>query len=319
MSESINKRAISVGIFTIIGIVLLVGGVLTVGSLHSVFQRKVMISTVFDDVNGLLAGSNIWFSGVKIGTVKSLEFYGNSQVKVTMNINLESKKFIRQDSKVKISTEALIGNKILVIYGGTSLSPEIVEGNRIFNEKMLSTEDIMNTFHQNNLNILALTSKLSNGEGTIGKLIASDSIYKSIEKATTSLKFASQKAQVLMNSLANYSDKLNKKGTLANELVSDTIIYNSMKISVLKLQKVTDSVSVFIENLKKVSKNPKSPVGILLQDEKTGDDLKTTISNLEIGSKKLNEDLEALQHSFLMRRYFKKEAEKLKKSKSSEK
>jgi phospholipid/cholesterol/gamma-HCH transport system substrate-binding protein len=51
-------------------------------------------------------------------------------------------------------------------------------------------------------------------------------------------------------------------------------------------------------------------VGILLHDEQAGADLKTTIYNLNNSSEKLNKDLEALQHTFLLRGYFKKESKK---------
>jgi phospholipid/cholesterol/gamma-HCH transport system substrate-binding protein len=310
MNLPVNKRATIVGLFIITGLLFLVGGVLTIGNLHSTFSKKMTISTVFADVNGLQAGNNIWFSGVKIGAVKKLEFYGKSQVKVIMNINIESKKYIRKDAKVKISSDGLIGNKILVIYGGTAGSPEIETGDTLSNESLLSTEDIMNTLQQNNLNILAVTKKLANGEGTIGKLLKSDSIYNSISATANSLQIASTNAQILIASLANFGAKMNKKGALANDLVTDTIIFNSLKTSVLHLQGVADTAKVFVNNLKEASTNPNSPVGVLLHDEQTGANLKATISNMDSSSKKLDKDLEALQHTFLLRGYFKKEAKK---------
>ena len=308
MNEPVNKRAIGVGLFIIVGLLFLVGGVMTIGNLHSTFQKKMTVSTIFGDVNGLASGNNIWFSGVKIGTVKKTEFYGKSQVKVVMNINIESQQYIRKDAKVKISTDGLIGNKILVIYGGTASVPEIEEGDTLSNERMLSTEDIMNTFQQNNLNVLKLTKKLADGEGTIGKLLNSDSIYNSIAATTHSLQLATANAQTLIVSLANFSEKLNKKGTLANDLVTDTVMFNSLKASVFQLNIIADTAKVFMNNLKEASNDPKSPVGVLLHDEQAGASLKTTISNLESSSKKLDKDLEALQHNFLLRNFFKKEA-----------
>lgn len=310
MNEPINKRPVIVGFFIFIGILFLIGGVMIVGNLHSTFSKKMTISTVFGDVNGLHSGNNIWFSGVKIGTVKKIEFYGMSQVKVIMHINIESKQYIRKDARVKISTDGLIGNKILVIYGGTFSAPEIVEGDTLYNETMLSTEDMMNTFQQNNLNVLTLTKKLVAGEGTIGKLLNNDSIYYNIYATTKSLQKASAKAQILLASLSDFSAKMNKKGTLANELVTDTLVFNSLKTSVLHFQNISDTANVFVNNLKVASDNTKSPMGILLHDEQTGADLKTTISNMKTSSEKLDKDLEALQHNFLFRRYFKKEAKK---------
>jgi len=310
MNETVNKRPVIVGLFILTGILFLIGGVMIVGNLHSTFSKKITISTVFGDVNGLHSGNNIWFSGVKIGTVKKIEFYGESQVKVIMNIKTESKQYIRKDAKVKISTDGFIGNKILVIYGGTSLAPEIEDGDTLYNEKMMSTEDIMNTLQQNNLNILRITKKLAEGEGTIGMLINNDSIYYNINAITKSLKKASESAQIMLVSLAEFSVKINKKGTLANDLVTDTVVFNSLKTSVLKLQSIADTTTVFVKNMKISAENTKTPIGILLHDEQAGSDFKTAISNLKTSSENLNKDLEALQHSFLLRKYFRIESKK---------
>jgi len=315
MSEKVsNKRAIAVGVFIIIGLLFLVGGVLTIGNLHSTFQKKMTVSTVFADVNGLTAGNNIWFSGVKVGTVKKLEFYGDSKVRVIMNINEESRQYIRRDAKVKLSTDGLIGNKILVIYGGTHGAGPIAQGDMLKNESSLSTEDIMLTLQKNNINILALTDKLASGEGTIGKLLTSDDIYNNMAATSASLQLASSNAQLLISNLnrdlSTYTANLNKEGTLAHDLVTDTTVFNSMKKSVAQLQTVADNASLMVADLKKAAANPNSPMGVLLRDEKAGAELKATIKNLETGSVTLNKDLEAIQSSFLLRKGIKKAAKK---------
>src|ERR1700761_811963 len=154
MKESPNKRAIIVGVFVLLGIIFLVSGILTIGNLHQTFSTKLQVTTVFDDVNGLQKGNNIWFSGVKIGTVKKIEFFGKSQVKVIMNIDASAKKYIRKDAKVKISSDGFIGNKILVIYGGSFKADEVAQNDTLGVEKTFSTEDIMNTLQENNKNLL---------------------------------------------------------------------------------------------------------------------------------------------------------------------
>ena len=303
------------GVFVFTGLVFLLAGVLIVGNLRETFNRKMELVSLFDDVSGLQPGNNVWFSGVKIGTVRSLNFHGKSQVEVSMNVAIKARKYIRKDAKVKISNDGLIGNKILVIYGGTEVFPEVQEGDTLAVEKTFTSEDMINTAQANNKNLLeitndvkAITKKLAAGEGSIGKLLNDSVMYTNINATIVSLQKASVKAQQMISSLEEFSSGLNKKGTLANELTTDTLVFKSVKATVLQLQQMADTASVFIANLKKAASNPNSTVGVLLHDEESGSRLKETIKNLESSSKKLDEDLEAAQHNFLLRGYFKKQA-----------
>ncbi len=320
MNESSNKRAVMVGVFVLLGLSFLIGGILMVGNINSTFKKKMEVVSLFDDVSGLQTGNNIWFSGVKIGTVSNIRFFGKSEVAVTLKIERKAQQYIRKDAKVKVSADGLIGNKILVIYGGTSTAPEIAEGDTLAVDKTFSSEDMLNTLQANNENILAITTdfksiskKIAEGEGTIGKLINDNSLYNHINATAASLQTTSYKAQQLINSLNNYASGLNKKGTLANDLTTDTIVFKSMRASVLELQKIMDTANALITTLKEASNNPESPIGVMLHDKQSGTQLKNTLENLEKSSQKLDEDLEALQHNFLLRRYFKKKAKEEKK------
>ena len=327
MENSPNKRAIIVGAFILVGVAFLIAGILLIGNLHETFKTKMQVLAYFDDVKGLEKGNNIWFSGVKIGTIKNLHFIGKSKVEVTLNIETKVQQYIRKDAKVKIATDGLIGNKILVIYDGTEGYAEVQEGDVLTVEKTISTEDMMATLQKNNDNILVITTgfkditndfkaiskKLTTNDGTIGKLLNDNVLYDNINTTTLSLKNASAKAQLMVDELNNFSVGLNKKGNLANELINDTVVFNSIKSSVLQLQKIADTANVFISNLKETSNNPNTSIGVLLHDEQAGAYLKGTIKNLESGSKKLDEDLEALQHSFLLRCFFRKKAKALQK------
>lgn len=323
MSDSPKRRGIIVGIFIFLGLVFLLAGILAVGNLHSTFVKKIEVTAVFDNVNGLMKGNNVWFSGVKIGTVSKLSFFGESQVKVDFKIDEKSQPFIRHDSKVKISTDGLIGNKIIVIYGGTAVSEMVMDGDTLGIEKMVSTEDMMAALQQNNQNLLEITTdfkkisqKLAGGEGTVGKLLNDETLYNSLGTTLASLQKSSAHAEKMTASVADFGEKLNRKGSLANDLVTDTLVFKSVKTSVQSLQKLTATATEATNNLKTASlnvekataglDNKNSPIGVLLYDENAAFDLKTTLKNLNAGSEKLDEDLRAVQDNFLLRRYFKK-------------
>ncbi len=294
-----------------------------VGNLHSTFTRKIEVQAIFDDVNGLQAGNNVWLSGVKVGIVKSMTLYDKSQVRVILKINEGSQEFIHKDAKVKISTDGLIGNKIVIIVGGTAEAGQVEDGNSLAIVDQTSTEEMLDMLQENNRNILAITTdfkavskRLANGEGTIGKLLQDEGLYHQLEATAASLQRTAVHAEHVGVAAAEYSAKLNRKGTLANELVTDTMVFNKVKASVAQLETMATQASEAAGNLKLATANlnvvteklddPTTPVGVLLSDTKTAEHLKTTLKNLESSSAKLDEDLRAVQDNFLLRRYFKK-------------
>jgi len=166
---------------------------------------------------------------------------------------------------------------------------------------------MMATLQQSNINIMLLTEKLAKGEGTVGKLLSDESLYNDLLMTAQTLRETSVNARQITASVASYSANLNREGTLAHDLVTDTMVFNRLRSSVAQLQKAAGTTSATIDNLKAAVENPNSPLGVLTRDDASGAKIRATISNLEEGSATLNEDLKALQHSFLLRKGIKKE------------
>ncbi|HET7118131.1 MAG TPA: MlaD family protein [Hanamia sp.] len=322
MRSTGSRRAIIVGIFIFLGLAIFIITVLTLGSQKKTFGDSVRLKSFFDNVNGLQKGNNIWFSGVKVGTVKKITLMGNGKVEVDMNVEQKSARFIKKDAMAKLSTDGLIGNKIVEIYGGTLQSPQISQGDTLNGEKLLSTDAMMNTLSKNNDNILAITNDLkvitsgiTKGKGSIGKLLTSDELSDNLNNTVLTIQKASVNLEKLSANVTAYTSKLNDKGTLANDLVTDTVIFSKLRSTVSQLQEVAGQSKAIMDNLQTTTttlndglNNKNAPVGMLLNDEKTANGIKVTLQNLQSASKKLDEDLEALQHNFLFRRFFKKKA-----------
>jgi len=326
MNTEKSKRTIIVGIFVVVGLLILIVGIFTLGGQQKAFVPSLTVHAVFDNVNGLQKGDNIWFSGVKIGTVKSVDFNGNSQIKVTMHIEKKAQEFIRKDAKAKISAEGFIGNKLVVIYGGTQKAEPISGGENLLVEKTLSTDDMMATLQKNNDNLVAITtdfktvsSRLVNGEGTAGALLTDATLFKTLQNTATKLQQAASNSEQLSSQIADYTAQLKKPGSLANGLVHDTIIMNNLKTATRQINDAADAANSVTNNLKTASNQLNSSdntLGLLLNDAQTAGQIKSIIENLNSGSRKLDEDLEALQHNFLFRGFFKKKARQEAKNKS---
>lgn len=331
MKANNNKRAVAVGIFVLVGLAIFIAGILTLGSQKKTFEKKITVKAIFSDAGGLHAGNNVWFLGVKVGTVKKITFIGHSQVEIAMNIESNAQQFIMKDAKAKVSSDGFIGNKIVVIYGGSENSSPIAQDDMLAVENGLNTEEVLATFQENNKNLLDITAnikllskQLVEGKGAAGKLLSDPVLANNLEVAVTGFKQASANAQRLTANISAYTARLQAEGSLTNDLITDTFVFSGLKTAVAQFQQMTKTGNEVTENLKLASNNIRevsnhlssnnSPVGVLLNDKEAGNNVKLLLDNLQAGSQKLDENMEALQHNFLLRGFFKKKAKEAKKN-----
>lgn len=318
-----NNRPVIIGIFIFLGLSILFITVFTLGGQRKSFIKSFTVHAIFNDVEGLLTGGNVWFSGVKVGTIKSIKFYGTTQVEVTMNIDVEVQPHIHKNAMAKIGSDGLIGNKIVVIYGGDASTPQIAKEDFLNVKTGFSTDEMLATLQTNNNNLLDITTdfksiskKIDSGNGVIATLLNDPSISKKLNNSVDNLqatvanfKTVSTNSKQVLANLQNFTEKLNKPGNSINELASDTALYAHMRATLAQLENSANSVAKFTNNLKTMSyklSQPNNPIGLLLNDSNAAASMQITLQNLSSASKKLDDDLEAVQHNFLLRGFFKK-------------
>ena len=324
MRTNKNTRAVVVGVFIFLGLAIFIVTVLTVGGQRKTFSKSITLKTMFDDISGLQKGNNIWFSGVKIGTVKKITISAPGQVAVEMFIDEDARQYIQKNAKAKIGSEGLIGNRIIVITSGRGAADAVNDGDVIAADKVVSTDEMMNTFQSNNRNLLEITNDFKvisknvlEGKGTVGKLMSDETLFNEFQATIAMLKKSAANAQKLSSEVEQFSGKLNTKGTLLNDVVTDTVVFRRLQNAVTDINAVTQTANGIVNDLKVTTNglnndlnNSKAPAGMLLKDEATAAQLKDVLRNLQSASQKLDEDLEAAQHNFLLRGFFKKKAKK---------
>src|SRR5690606_1842579 len=255
-----NKKTVIVGIFVLIGIVILVAGVLTLGSAQKAFVKSFSVKAVFDDIGGLQTGNNVWYSGVKIGTVKKINFYGDSQVEIEMNIDAAVQDYIRKDSKATISSDGLIGNKIIVIYGGTSEAPKIENEDRLEAVMPLDTDKLMETLQENNNNLVSitndlkvLTGKIANGEGIVGAVLTDSSLAVNFRSILNNLERTAANSSRLTADLTKSSANPNKEGTLVSDCLNATTTFSSLRSTADNLESTPSEASEAAANFRQAS------------------------------------------------------------------
>ena len=311
----------AVGVFIFLALVIFIIAVLTLGGQNKTFDDTISVKAVFEDVNGLQSGSNVWFAGVKVGTVSAIRINTQSRVEVDMEIEDRATQYLRKNTMAKIGTDGLIGNRIVVLYGGSGTA-SLAEGDVVAVEKAVGMDEMMSMLQENNKNLLGITNNfksisegLANGEGSIGKLLKDETLANDLNATLAILKRTTVQASAITDNVADYTAMLQRKGSLTNDLVTDTVLFSKLRSSVAQIEDLSRSANSIVENLKVTSNslqdnlnNPATPVGMLLNDQETAASIRATIKNLQAGTAKLDENMEALQHNFLLRGFFKKKA-----------
>jgi ABC-type transport system involved in resistance to organic solvents, periplasmic component len=303
------------------------GGILFAIAAYLIGQKQDMFSTTFtlraafNNVNGLQAGNNVRLSGINVGSVVSVEIQSDSTIEITLRIKENVRKFIRKDAIASIGTDGLMGN-MLVNLNPAGFTAPIVENNDLLPTfSKIKTDDILKTLNVTNENAAMLTSDLleiiqsiRHGKGTISSLVYDTLLRNQFSMAVYNLKEATQKTTELLSMVQNITHEINQGKGLAGWLAKDTLskikvdkMLADLQVSTASLKKSSDSLQVFVNKVN----NGAGTIPALMYDTAMANNLRKTLSNLSSGTAKFDENMEALKHNFLTRKYFRqKEKEK---------
>ncbi|MBS1669515.1 MAG: MCE family protein [Bacteroidetes bacterium] len=233
-----------------------------------------------------------------------------------MNIDKEFQPHIMKDAKAKIGSDGLIGNKIVLIYGGTAEAGPILGSDYLISETGIPTDEMLSTLQKNNKNLLEITEnikgiskKINDGKGSVGSLINDGKIAEDLHSTLLHFKTASANSEKIISQISDFTSNLNKQGTLINQLVTDTLMYTNLQKTISQLREASASISVFSENIKQSAQSlnkTDNTAGLILNDPQMAADIKTITKNLNTSSEKLDQDLRALQQNIFFRGYFRK-------------
>jgi phospholipid/cholesterol/gamma-HCH transport system substrate-binding protein len=137
MSEA-RSIEVKVGALILVSLAILGAFVLVMGGLS--FERTYPLYVDFDNPGGLLSGSAVRIGGVKVGSVKALEFLGGKidpktgrRVVVRAAIAVESKvaDAIHSDADFYVTSQGVLGEQFLAINPGSPEKPALPEGSEV--------------------------------------------------------------------------------------------------------------------------------------------------------------------------------------------
>ncbi|MGH7724882.1 MAG: MlaD family protein [Candidatus Eiseniibacteriota bacterium] len=242
----------------------------------NLFKKTYTLHSTFPNVQGVVSGAPIWFQGVEVGTVKSLDFArsgDSSHVAVTLTVGERVWPFIRRDSRVRIQALNVFGEKFMEVTPGDSRAPAVRNGDTLRSEPptdlaevLARGQKIVEMLDSTMTELNVAVKRIRRGEGTLGRLTASDELYTSLNstvRQVQSLALHVDESQTAMRrslvSVATTLDTLGKRiergeGSLGL-LAKDPALYRNLSGATARLDTTLARIERGEGNLGKLSRD----------------------------------------------------------------
>jgi phospholipid/cholesterol/gamma-HCH transport system substrate-binding protein len=326
------------GLFVTIALVLFTVAVYYIGNTQNIFGDTFIISTTFENVNGLQTGNNVRYSGINVGIVDRLVIVNDSTIRVDMKLQEEVNEFLKKNAIASIGTDGLVGNMIVNIIPGIGNSSPVENGDKIESFTRVEAGEMLNTLGNTTenialltLNLLEISENINNGKGSIATLLNDPEMANDFQLAIRNLRYSAQHINTLSGQIQKSMDSINQGNGILGYLLNDTTfelqinqltagldtLIRSRTVPIMdNLEQSSEDIAITSAGLKKIIQEidlNQGLAGSILRDTTIAIDLKETMHNLNEGTDRFNENMEALKHNFLFKKYFKKEEKRRKK------
>ncbi|MBC9795764.1 MlaD family protein [Sinomicrobium weinanense] len=311
-----SSENIKLGIFVIAGILFLLIAAYLIGNNQNLFSKTFTVTAVFSNVNGLQKGNNVRFSGIDAGTVKAIEMENDTAIRVAMAIDEKIQGYIKKDAVATIGSDGLVGNMVVNIIPGKNASGHVKDGDEIPSYSRIGADDILNTLSVTNENaalltadLLKVTHALTQGKGTLGRLLNDTVMAADLRQTIAGLKHAGKRANSVVGKLDRILEEVSFEESVAGVLLSDTLAAGRMKNTLEHLESSAITINHTVKDLDALVAEIRYGEGALhylATDTVLVRQLEQTMRHIEEGTGRFNENMEALKHNFLFRGYFRK-------------
>lgn len=296
-----RQISLKVGFTVFTGLIVLFIFAILVGTNEFLFSRTYTLLIDLNNTAGLVNGAPVTLAGYKVGDVKSVDFVVDNNkpvIRVSLRIKREYKDQIRSDSKVRITSIGILGDKFVDISMGTPAAKPVAENSFLEVEPTFSLDNLakniapnIDKFNSIMDNLKTVTDSISKGKGTVGELINKRSAILGINSAI-------RKLDLVLNALNN------NKGSIG-KLLHDSSLYENLNRTADNLKRIgeglnrgngtlgklitSDSLYASLINSSRQlngllgrTQNDSTVIGGLLSDRKLYNDINSLIKELNL-------------------------------------
>ena len=241
-SQPITWDQVRVGLVLILALGILALGIVLIGQVGDVFGNRYQLVTLMETASGLVRGAQVQVAGQSVGQVERVEFIppgerpeSGEAVAVWLGVSTGIQDQIRADSRARVRTQGLLGDRLIDIEPGSPDQRVLVDGDTLGAAPALSYEDLLSQAADavQSLTTLAddLTATLGRvaaGEGSLGRLLVDEDLY-------TGLVALNENLQSLIGPIVE------GEGTLGR-LLRDDELYDRLSSATVRLDSVAGAV-----------------------------------------------------------------------------
>ena len=284
------------------------------------FKPGYKIFADFQTVQELKKGDMVKMAGVEIGRVDSIKL-ANEKVRVTLKVR-QADAEVRTDSKATIKFTGLMGQNFVALDFGSATAPRAVEGAILSTTEQPDLSAIMTkldgvagdiqglakSFTPDNLaplfgpitdfmrqnstnlsdilaNTRAVTEQVSNGKGSVGKLLYDETLYNTalsavvgLQAGTAELKSTVLEARGMMTNANSIITQINAgQGTLGR-LAKDEKLYVEMTLAMTNAREILEKVN-----------RGQGTMGKIVNDESLYKNVKVSLQKLDKATESLED------------------------------
>ncbi|HET7624204.1 MAG TPA: MlaD family protein [Verrucomicrobiae bacterium] len=300
MKNSLETR---IGIFVVLAALAAVLILQMVGGMEK-FTRGYHMEAFFNSAQELKVGDRVKLAGVEVGRVEKIQLDQN-KVKVTMKIRKTAG--VKTDSVAAIEFSGLLGQNLVSLTFGSPDAPLAVDDTVLstverptlssimvkLDNVASGVENLTKSFSGDEIgnllgpftdflkanrepltatiaNMEAISSQISHGQGTVGKLIYDDSLYNTSLSTVSNLQFATDDIKLTLAQARKVVDQINSGQGTVGKLIKDETLYNE--------------TTAFMSNMREISSKinqGQGSVGKLINDQEFYKNAKLSLQKLD--------------------------------------
>lgn len=321
MDLEFRRKEKVVGFFILIISILLLFSLVLIGRGKGLFKTYIEYYAVFEETYNLKDGAPVKLFNAEIGKVKEVKLI-DDEVRVAVLIIDEYSNRVRESSYVTVKSPTFVGSEYIALISQDKTSPLIPEGEKISSVEKKSLSDIMDEFQvektakkfvesvqelsemSRKLNsdkgpifsvlydIQTIVDDIEKGRGNVGEILRTSKITDQVEDRLVQIEKILEDVRAAISKTPYTMDLVNQNLEKVGR-IGDNIELSAENINLMvsDLRKRINDIDAIISNIEKGSETvPKIT--------------STTLSGLQeirAGVRKIDDTIEAIQKSFLIR------------------